>query len=320
MKRASFIIAVILMSACTRIPVVDEPSDFNVTCDRYEVKTGEIVQFNFVGDPDVISFYSGEFGNDYNYIHGRTIDPEYRLTFDEQAIDGTQENQLKVMVSSTYDSNLTWESADAHKGWVDISDRFTLLGPGKVTGNRAYTNVGYADISDFLTDDDTSLAVAFHYTGNPWVLGQDFNIIRVKNCVIKSYSNGAYADLYGWNDFGWEMVTKFAQQSNRPSEIQENNKVIQFRVGWGAHENDSGTYQGDGADNWAVSEPLTFQKSLDMGPDKAIGVKGVNDVKKSYFQHTYSLPGEYQVVFIAKNVNASGLKEKIVKLNITVTE
>ena len=65
---------------------------------------------------------------------------------------------------------------------------------------------------------------------------------------------------------------------------------------------------------------LAFQKSLDMGPDKAIGVKGVNDVKKSYFQHTYLLPGEYQVVFIAKNVNASGLKEKIVKLNITVTE
>lgn len=320
MKRAYFIIALALLCACTRIPAVDAPDDFDVTCDKYEAKVGEFVQFNFSGDPDVISFYSGEFGNDYNYSQGRTIAPEYRLTFDEQALDGLQENQLKVLVSSTYKSDLTWDSADSHTGWVDISNRFTLLGPGKVTGNRAYTNVGYADISDFLIDDGSSVSLAFHYTGIPWVSGQDFNIIRIKNCVIKSYFNGSYTDLYSWNDFGWQMVTKYAQQSSRCSEIQENNKVIQFRVGWGAHENAPGTYQGDGADNWAVSVPLTFQKSLDMGPDRSIGVKGVNDVKKSFFQHTYSLPGEYQVIFIAKNVNASGSKEKTIKLNLTITE
>lgn len=316
---------IIIMSAiavaagsCGRIDAVTSPEDFDVVCLTETVKAGETVRFRFSGDPDVISFYSGEVGNDHDYISGRVVTPEYVLTFDEQVIDGKQKDQLSVLVSDKEFPELTWEEASSYDGWIDISNRFNLLGPGKETGIRSYTNVGYADISDLVTSETTSLNIAIRYTATPFSSGNEANIIRVKNFYVKSKYNGTLTDLYSWSDFGWNMVTKFPQQSSRASEIQENNKVIQNRLGWGNKEDGSGTYQADGADNWTVSKLLAFRKTLDMGPDHAIGIKGVNDVKKDSYEYSWDRPGTYNVIFIAKNVNINGCKEKVIKITIDV--
>ena len=309
-----------VMASCSRIAPVEYPYDFDVKCENMQVRVGESVRFRISGNPDVISFYSGEVGNDYNFISGRIAIPEYVVTFDEQAIDGYQENQLKVLVSVTPPAGDTWDEISSFDGWSDISDRFTLLGPGKVTNNRVYTNVGSADVSDLLTSDEMSVYFAFHYTAQPWSSGNDSNIIRVKNFKVQSKYNEKYTDLYEWNDCGWTMFTKFPQQASRPSEIQENNKVIQFRIGWGNHEDGVGTYQSDGADNWAVCNGLKLQKTLDMGPDRSVGIKGLNDVQKETYEHTYNAAGVYEVVFIAQNVNIGGSQTKVVKLQVEVIE
>lgn len=309
-----------LVASCSRIASVECPDDFDVRCEKTQVKVGESVKFFISGNPDVISFYSGEVGNDYNHISGRIAVPEYVVTFDEQAIDGKQEDQLSVLVSLASPEGDTWDAISSHNGWLDISDRFTLLGPGKVTNNRVYTNVGSADVSDLLTSDEMTICFAFHYTAQPWSSGNESNIIRVKNFKVQSKYNGKNTDLYDWNDCGWKMYTQFPQQSSRPSEIQEKNKVIQFRIGWGNHEDGSGTYQGDGADNWAVSNGLKLQKTLDMGPDRSVGIKGLNDVQKEIYEHTYDVAGVYEVVFVAQNVNITGSQAKIVKLQVEVTE
>mgnify|MGYP002555475123 FL=1 len=312
------ILAVIIAGACNRIETVNSPEDFNVVCITEEIKAGKSVKFVLSGNPDVISFYSGEVGNDYEYTGGRIVSPEYVLTFDEQAIDGEQEKQLSILISDKQFDSPNYEDVSSNKGWKDISDRFNLLGPGKVTGNRNYTNVGYADITDLVTSDETKLSFAIRYTAKPFSPGQSTNIIRVKNFYIKSKYNETLTNLYSWPDMGWNMVTKFPQQSGRSSEIQEGNKVIQNRVGWGNKEDGSGTYQSDGADNWTISNLLSFQKILDMGPDHAIGIKGVNDVKKDCYEYSWNKPGTYNVVFVAKNVNINGCKEKVIKLTVNV--
>ena len=52
----------------------------------------------------------------------------------------------------------------------------------------------------------------------------------------------------------------------------------------------------------------------------AIGIKGVNDVKKESFEYEFEYPGTYEVVFRAQNANIDGSKETICKLRIHITD
>lgn len=88
----------------------------------------------------------------------------------------------------------------------------------------------------------------------------------------------------------------------------------------GGNKPGGGTYQSDGADNWAITQAVWLDRVLDMGPDRAIGIKGVNDVKKESFEYEFEYPGTYEVVFRAQNANIDGSKETICKLRIHITD
>ena len=319
-KSILFFAAVAALMSCNRIEKISAPDDFDVFVETQEYTVGDTVCFNFKGVPDVISFYSGEVGNDYNFIGGRIAEPNYFFNFQEQCIDGRQENQLKVYISTDFDENYSFEGITSEKvHWTDISGKFNLLGPGKVTNNRKFTDVGNADLREFLTSDESTFYIAFNYVAEPYASGKDFNIIRTTKMKVFSEFNHGKKDLYTWNDFGWKMFHAFSQDPKRPSEVQDESQQLQFRVGWG-NKPEGGTYQGDGANNWAVSKPITVSKVLDMGPDHAIGIKGVNDVRKEKYEHIFDYPGEYEVVFVGRNVNINQNFEKVVKLKITVKE
>ena len=308
--------------SCEKIEKVTVPDDFDVLLEKDTYAAGDTVRFIFQGNPDVISFYSGEVGNDYDYTAGRVARPDFFLNFEEQCIDGDQDNQLKVYVSKDFNEDYSLDgihSEDVH--WIDISERFDLLGPGKVTNNRNYTDVGNASLNDILENEDTKLYFAFNYTADPYDLNREgTNIIRARNIRVFSEFDHNETDLLDWNDFNWQLITKFEQDPTRPSEIQENNKVIQFRCGWGNKPDGSGTWQSDGADNWAVSAPVVITRTVDMGPDHAVGIKGMNDVQKTSHEYVYEYPGTYDAVFVARNVNINGAEEKIIRLKITIHE
>lgn len=313
------------LASCEKIEKVEAPV-FSVTTEKDTYAAGESVIFFFHGNPDIISCYTGELGNNYDYTDGRIAEPDFLITFDQQHIDGQQLDQFHVLVSKNFDEDYSYEGITASDvEWIDISDRFNLLGPYKdadkqVIGTNAYTNVGTANITDLLDGDRTKLYFAVRYTAEPWSNGHDTHITRVKNFVLSSRYETLNTELTTWGGFGWQMTTKFEQQAPpRNSEIQEANKVIQFRVGWG-NKPGGGTYQSDGADNWAITQAVWLDRVLDMGPDRAIGIKGVNDVKKESFEYEFEYPGTYEVVFRAQNANIDGSKETICKLRIHITD
>ena len=161
------------LASCEKIEKVEAPV-FSVTTEKDTYAAGESVKFFFHGNPDIISCYTGELGNNYDYTDGRIAEPDFLITFDQQHIDGQQLDQFHVLVSKNFDEDYSYEGITASDvEWIDISDRFNLLGPYKdadkqVIGTNAYTNVGTANITDLLDGDRTKLYFAVRYTAEPW--------------------------------------------------------------------------------------------------------------------------------------------------------
>ena len=289
---------------------------FSVLPSAKEISAGQSVTFQFTGKTDELSVYTGESGHNYLYRDGHVVNPKYYYQFDEQCIDGQQENQLHVYVSKDFDGTHTMEGIKAAT-WTDISSRFTLLGPGKVTGERDFVNCGRAEITDLIDKENTNLIFAFNYTAEPYSkhkLGT--NIVRIKNPVVSTEYEQIKKDLYKWKNYGWEMTTKSEQQPERPSLVDNAKTWLQFRVGWGNMPSGKATYQNSPTDNWAISVPLAFEKSKDLGADTAIAVKAADAEMPASFEHTFKTAGTYEVVFVAKN--AKSQNEEIVKVQISV--
>jgi len=70
-------------------------------------------------------------------------------------------------------------------------------------------------------------------------------------------------------------------------------------------------------ENWAVSLPITGEL-IDLGPDHATPIKGLQSAFPESYGHTYSTPGTYKVYFVASNVSVKGQKETVRELTLTI--
>jgi hypothetical protein len=123
MKRYNFLLITVLAFALTGCnSELEESADLNVnvttsenvsvTGDTIIVKKGNPVLFNFVGDPDNITFFSGEKGCQYIYRDRVTVDPSEVVS-------------SKLMFSVWYQYGNAKSAANLVKMY--ISDAFTGL-------------------------------------------------------------------------------------------------------------------------------------------------------------------------------------------------
>ena len=76
------------LASCEKIEKVEAPV-FSVTTEKDTYAAGESVKFFFHGNPDIISCYTGELGNNYDYTDGRIAEPDFLITFDQQHSNST---------------------------------------------------------------------------------------------------------------------------------------------------------------------------------------------------------------------------------------
>ena len=100
------------LASCEKIEKVEAPV-FSVTTEKDTYAAGESVKFFFHGNPDIISCYTGELGNNYDYTDGRIAEPDFLITFDQQHIDGQQLDQFHVLVSKNFDEDYSYEGITA---------------------------------------------------------------------------------------------------------------------------------------------------------------------------------------------------------------
>jgi len=307
MKKLLFLLFIAsLNTACKKLEDVSEPA-FNVTTSKTSYKINENVDFAFSGNADVIAFYSGEIGNDYDYINGRIMPSSFLANFESQTLDGTQLNQVGVYVLKNYKSTNSLAGVYA-ADTIDVSSHFRFAKPAD---NRVFVNSGFGDISKYLDlTKPTTINIAIKQTVRNQNLYGTGNINRVKAFKLIASNDVRETTIFQHTSVNqWEL---FSTPNKMPGRALIEATQLTLRNGFGA------AYVAEHTEDWAVSQPITISPITDMGPDYAVGVKSVADKMPKLYQKAYAKAGKYMVTFKAINQSVKGRTEIIKQIPINI--
>ena len=270
-----------------------KPLSFEVTTSSTTYHVGDTVHFNFTGNPDIISFYSGESGHNYDNRNRTSLDGLSQLQFTSYAQYGAQLNTLQLMISNDFTG--TYDSAHIYQGtWTDITSRATLSTGADNTAS------GIVDLSDFLAQ-KKPIFFAYKYTGTfgstqkTWTIKNfALNLLRPDNTVV-SVANIA--------NVGWKQVS-----------IKNSAKVWTFTNPLTSLSIAGGDATSADNEDWAITSLLYLNS---VAPDVAVPIKNITQIVNSY-DYVFSTPGTYKVVFLAVNATADAQQGTMKEIDLTI--
>lgn len=296
-----------------------QPVKFNVTAstdegtisgDAFVVDSGKTITFNFTGDPDFITFYSGESGHEYvkrNLVETPAEEITSTLKFNAKPQYGIIEGTLKVYLSTTFEGlrgydKLTDSLAVIKNQWTDIS----------ASCNLPTLNNGTVDVALPLNDYmGKKLTVAFQYITNQNTSTQPTWIISGLQIENTLKSSGAVSAIKASN-MGFQALDMLAltapYKNTGGSGIWNlSNIATEIRI----QSSPSGSSIND---DWVISNPLIINSRL---TDKGVAIKKMSMDLDAY-NYTFNKKGKYIVTFLAKNANFESSNELIRQFEITV--
>lgn len=276
--------------SCNKTLKVD-PVSFDVTTASSTFKAGDTVTFLLKGDPNMITFYSGEPGSNYDYRERTTATGKPLLQFLSYSQYGTQDSALQLLVSTDFDA--TYDSANVYKAhWTDVTNQATLS-----TGDDS-TASGAIDLSS-LTSAGKPFYFAFKFTGDS---GSTQKTWTITNFQVNLLQDGGYASpVTGMSNAGWKAV------NIKNSKAAWSISATQVKIAGG---NASALPNED----WLIAGPID---AFSVMPDKGVAIKDIT-TSLSQYQYVYSRAGTFKPVFVAVNATADGEKSVEKQLNISV--
>ncbi|MGV8092721.1 MAG: DUF5017 domain-containing protein [Mangrovibacterium sp.] len=305
-----FFTGLLILHACNQDEFAQFTFDVSTLKSSYEV--GETIEFNFSGNPYMITYYSGESGKKYENRDRTTVQGLPKLRFTSLVASGTQVNSLHLMVSSDFQGIVTGDDAAtlnniAKATWTDITSRATLS-----SGTSAAS--GAIDLSNFAAL-EKPVYIAFKYTAESgsiqrkWTISgltvtnelPDGSIYTLANLTSSAISNYGNSNLFspGWvsyniiNSFKWTVGSTL--------------------VITGATTAAAAT---DPAEAWVFTGPIDLHK---VTPDLGVPVKTITTRMNSYTTR-YTVPGTYTATFVGSNANVYGVTEKKKQIELTITD
>ena len=267
-----------------------EKVDFSVNTNKATYKVGDSVIFNFSGNPDNITFFSGETGNDYAFRNRLKAEGKPQLSFTTFRQYGTQTLPLQLLVSTTFNGKLDQDIANG--GWQDITSLATFS-----TGSADVPS-GVIDLSSYIGD--KPLYIAFHYKGDA---GSTQRTWTVKEFEVKNkLTSGPVLSIADLTTAGFSEIS--LKNSGAVWKIDANQLRIQ-----------GGNASAEENDDWVVTKALYLDK---VTPDKGAVLKNITTRLPSY-TYTYSKPGTYKATFVATNATADQSASVVKEVTITIT-
>ncbi|RNC67039.1 DUF5017 domain-containing protein [Proteiniphilum sp. X52] len=313
----------VLLSCSERLGDVEQP-EFTVSVDKTTFEVGEEVVFKFTGAPSIISFYSGEPGNNYLYKdEGRLIqvaDAGATMSFSTQMVSAPancQTNQLAVLYSTDYNGNDNYaDIVSAH--WTDVSDQFTLA-----TGTSSVAS-GERDITSYFSGKGP-VYIGFRYTTKPQNANKVANPWYVTNFTVKSLVDpvdGADIVITDYIHAGFRIIDQYPEEA--PSRSYVNSTRITFSANLYRLPTDSLYDENDPWNDpetvtWAISKPI-YKDTVRLAKDWASAIKGINADEMESYSYQYNTPGTYKAYFVAVNSTIDNVKYTVREVEITIVE
>lgn len=349
--------AALAMSSCTDL---NNPlEDINISVQTSEEVTLENnvitvnrntpVKFNIAGEPDNITFYSGETGHNYDYRKRTLIDPSQIkssvMTFDIQnqyLANKAHENLYSLYISETFSGLLKDDFSADCQLLADFTDWQELV-PQADLPQKPETKSYSVDFLPYLGKNIT-LAINYHpqpitdtETGQPKVHFRNFKLTNTLSDGTTTVLNAA--------SFGFTPVNVWASDLSKV-EIKEddlkkndgyydgNGALIESALWYGTvtyniwgmwNLKDAGsttsyfyvhsTDKGKGLrPSWLVSDYLVINA---VTPDTGVSIKNISNRLDGY-EYTYSEPGTYKVVFVLNNANYKEEDSRVITMIINV--
>lgn len=278
--------------------------DFDVTANTTEIAVNQSVNFRFSGDAELLSFYSGEFLNSYNFKDGRTLDVTgaQTISFTSAVTGGAQTNQLSILVSTNFDGNYQSITSVNQANWIDITSRFTL------GTTNTFLSSGEKDISD-IYEADRPLYIAYKYNTRSQLDFGDARTWMIQDFKIQGQTEQGKQLLINLKEAGFRIVDE--NLTTHPARAAISSSRITML---GNEYTDSWSPEGY---HWAISKPMHLNK-LDLGPDRAIAIKGSGNPMPEVYTYKFTKAGTYEVKFVGAVQNINKREELVKTITITV--
>lgn len=306
---------VCLLTACNK-QLSNADSNFDVNVNATTVNVGDTNRFSFTGNPDVITFYSGETGSRYEYRNRDTANGTPLLRFRTIRANGSQVGSLSLMVSDNFEGVLVSDTPAtvnriAAATWTDITSRATLS-----SGSTTAVASGNIDLSDFSTA-GKPVYIAFKYQGfsgsaqSKWTI-DSFAVRNVLNdgtsyiVANMNASNTAYTN-YGVSGFSPGFAA-FRSLNNYYWVITNGTSLVITGA------TSAGT--ASPAEAWAVIGPVNLKKvTPDIGKPVKMLIDKIQDLE---WMCRYTTPGSYNAVFSGGKISAKESEYTTRSFQITV--
>lgn len=289
-----------LFGACRKALSTGDAS-FTVTVNKTSLSPGDTARFSFTGNPDIISFYSGEAGKRYEYRNRTSAEGTPLLRFRSIRANGSQANSLTLLVSNNFSGVLVSDTAETinrinSAAWTDITAKATLS-----TGGATAVASGDIDLSDLSTQ-GKPVFIALKYQGftgsaqNKWTIDS----FTVKNMLPDgtSYVN-ANMNAYNISYTNYGVATFspgfFAGKvsNNYNWSVSATSLIIT-----GATSAAAATAP---AEAWVMIGPIDLKK---VTPDMGLPVKNSSQkTDELKYNFIYPVAGSYKAVFTGGKIS-----------------
>lgn len=307
-----------LLLACNKDNELSPP-DFEVSTTAATYKKGEAVVFTFKGDPQMISAYTGEFGKDYNYREGRTLDVSgLNLAFSSAvANDGAgtpQTGMFSLQVSSNFNGDYSSFANVQAATWTDVTDRLSKQEAATTATSTLATPADGIDLSD-LRVAGKPLYIAYKYNIRPQSTNGIWRIWTFQGFSLTGNTSSGKQILGNMTNTAFRVVQKNPEIISRTATSAT---ILTLRHA------DPALYPAaaeTATENWIISQGFSNVNRIDFGPDLSTPIQGgTSAVEKKDFSYTFTKAGQYSVYFVAANVSLNGKMETVRKVDLTITE
>lgn len=287
-----YLLIVAAFCACAKEKVTTPALEVTTTGTTF--KAGDTVSFVFQGNPDNITFYSGEPGRQYEYRQRTTVDADLQIQFSTLVQFGKIYPNLQLMVSNDFSGIADVEHVKAAT-WKDMSAKAVF------SAGQDNTPSGVVSLKEFADSSRHPLIyIAFRYTDTNKPEGQNRWVVRTFTANSVSADNVvtpmATIATAGWKAvdvknpaFGWTITA--AQLLMPNSKNTEDNE------------------------DWVISKGLD---PTAVKPDQGVALKNISTTLPAY-KYVFARPGTYRVVFEASSVRYNGEKRITRELTLTIT-
>ena len=303
-------------TSCEDSFYTESEPQFEVSLEKQTVRVGERAVFNFEGTADIISVYTGENGNSYEYADkSRVLPATMYMSFMFTTSSGTAGHpnpaRVPLYYSRDFSGNYTLEEVKAAT-WEEVTDSFKMptdvgqqISSGSVCINDYFDEMGKIYLAFFYEVKAHNESIG-NYGRTQWNLG---------NFSIVGKAGNDEGQLYDASTAGWQFVYEEGGFFDETSPTPEANlpNINATRVLFCSEYRptvDKGV--------WCVSGPIEKQDDVNLGFDKPVAVKAYADPTMKSYYHIYDTPGEYTATFIGVNASAYGRYEVLRQATVKV--